>query len=191
MNKVEEFFDRLADTWINDNDYHKLNMLIDKLDIKEGYDILDIGCGKGVITPLLYDRSKRLVDAVDLSSNMINAAKKMHNDNSKYNFMALDFLEYKPEKSYDLAIIFNAYPHFLDVDKVVLKANEILKRNGKFVIMHDFSKELLNTHHQAEAMGVSRMLEDAEAEANKYAKYFNIKVSEDNKDHYLLILEKK
>ena len=191
MDKVKEFFDNLAESWTNDNDIKKINSLLDLCDIRKGYQVLDIGCGKGVITPLLQKRTKTLVDAIDLSENMIKEAKKLHDDENKYNFMALDFTEYKPDKLYDLAIIFNAYPHFLDVDKVVNKANEILKKNGKFIIMHDFKKEDLNTHHRAHAMGVSRMLEDGNSEANKYAKYFNIKLVEDNNDHYLIILEKK
>ena len=125
MDKVKEFFDNLAESWTNDNDIKKINSLLDLCDIRKGYQVLDIGCGKGVITPLLQKRTKTLVDAIDLSENMIKEAKKLHDDENKYNFMALDFTEYKPDKLYDLAIIFNAYPHFLDVDKVVNKANEI------------------------------------------------------------------
>ena len=191
MDKVKEFFDNLAESWTNDNDFKKVNNLLDLCDIRKGYQVLDIGCGKGVITPLLQERTKVLVDAIDLSDNMINEAKKINSDKSKYNFIRGDFTEYDFDKLYDLAIIFNAYPHFLNVEKVVEKANSILKKNGKFIIMHDFKKEELNSHHKAHAMGVSRMLEDGNSEANKYAKYFNIKLVEDNNDHYLIILEKK
>ena len=191
MDKVKEFFDNLAESWTNDNDFKKVNNLLDLCDIKEGYQVLDIGCGKGVITPLLQERTKVLVDAIDLSDNMINEAKKINSDKSKYNFIRGNFTEYDFDKLYDLAIIFNAYPHFLDIEKVVEKANSILKKNGKFIIMHDFKKEELNSHHKAHAMGVSRMLDEALVEANKYSKYFNIVKTIDDDRCYLIILSKK
>lgn len=189
-NKVKDFFDSLADKWNNDdNNYEIINSLLDKIGIKENSKVLDVACGIGVITPMLQKRSKALVKAIDLSPNMISKAKKLHNDNN-LEFICGDFLEYKFDDKFDYIIIFNAYPHFLDVDKLALAAYNNLNQNGKLIIMHDISKDELNSHHMAKAMGVSRYFDEPKKEYRYFDKYFKLKEYIDNKDSYYMLLEK-
>ena len=191
-NKIRDFFDSIANDWSNDlNDKKKVESLINALGICEGDNVLDVGCGKGVITPLLQQISKRQVIAVDLSQNMIDGAKSIYSDESKYKFICKDFLDGEYEDRFDYIVIFNAYPHFMDVERLRDTVYKALKANGHFAIIHSLSKEELNTHHKQHAMGVSRPLQSADEEANKFASQFLIEKTIDDKDKYLIILKKK
>ena len=146
--------------------------------------------GKGVITPLLQQRSQKRVIAVDLSQNMINGAKELYNDDSKYEFICKDFLDGDYVNRFDYIVIFNAYPHFLDVERLANTVYKALKANGHFAIIHSLSKEELNTHHKQHAMGVSRPLESADKEAKKFSSQFIVEKTIDDQDKYLIILKK-
>ena len=190
-NIVRVFFDSIAKDWSNDlNDKQKVESLIDALGICEGDNVLDVGCGKGVITPLLQRKSNRLVIAVDLSQNMIDGAKSIYSDESKYKFICKDFLDGEYKDRFDYIVIFNAYPHFMDVERLKGTVYKALKANGHFAIIHSLSKEELNTHHKQHAMGVSRPLEAADIEAKKFEAQFEIEKCLDKSDSYLIILKK-
>ena len=190
-NKVRDFFDSIAGQWTNElDDVNKIKCLIDLLGIGRGDDVLDVGCGKGIITPFLQEKSQKQVIAVDLSQNMIDGAKSIYNDESKYKFICKDFLDGDYESRFDYIVIFNAYPHFLDVERLRDTAYKALKPNGHFAIIHSLSKEELNTHHKQHAMKVSRPLESAENEAKKFDSKFRIEKTLDEKDRYLIILSK-
>ena len=192
MNKIKEFFNNIADEWTNDlDDINKIESILDELHINKGDSVLDVGCGKGIITPLLNKRSQNRVIAMDLSENMIEGAKLSHSDNSNLEFICGDFLETDYKSQFDFIVIFNAYPHFMDVDKLKERAYEALKPNGKFAIIHSLSKEELNTHHKQHAMGVSRPLDSADKEAKKFVPLFDVEKTIDENDRYLIILDKK
>ena len=192
INKVQQFFNDIADSWTNDlDDPKKVESLIDELHIKKGDYVLDVGCGKGVITPLLYKKSQHRVIAMDLSENMIKGAKEIYKDKDILQFICADFLEAGINCQFDYIVIFNAYPHFMDIEKLSNKVYSALKAGGHFAIIHSLSKEELNTHHKQHAMGVSRPLEAAEVEAKKFVPQFNIEKTIDESDRYLIILKKK
>ena len=125
-NKVEEFFDNIADGWNNlDNNYELINKLLLEIGIKENDKILDLACGKGVITPYLFNLSKSKVIGIDISSKMINYAKKINDDKSRYEFIHGDFINYDFKDKFDVIVIFNAYPHFLNPKELSSKAFKI------------------------------------------------------------------
>ena len=193
-NNVKEFFDRLAPSWPNDHNINFIESLIDKIEIKEGNRILDLGCGKGAITDLLYNKSKNKVIAIDISPKMIEGAKEIQALNSNkdnFEFICLDFYKYNLNYKFDVIVVFDAYPHFLDVDEFVIICNKILNENGKIAIIHDLSRKELNEIHYNGAIEVSRLLSSPLEEAKKFNVFFtNIYNYEDDKC-YVLILEKK
>ncbi len=190
MNNIREFFDSIADQWHNDlSDIKKIESLIDLVGIKVGDDVLDVGCGKGVITPILNQKSQKKVIAMDLSKNMIEGAIECHSDNNDLQFICGDFLESGYNNMFDDIVIFNAYPHFLDIEKLSNVVYNALKRGGRFAIIHSLSKEELNTHHKQHALKVSRPLESAEVESKKFKAHFTTKMCLDTDDSYLILLE--
>ena len=192
MNKIKEFFNNIADEWNNDlDDINKIESLLNELYIKNGDSVLDVGCGKGIITPLLSKRSQNRVVAMDLSENMIKGAIESHSVNSNLEFICGDFLESDFKSQFDYIVMFNAYPHFMEVDRLSSVVYKALKDEGHFAIIHSLSKEELNTHHKQHAMKVSRPLDSADMEAKKFVSQFDIEKTIDEKDRYLIILKKK
>ena len=190
MNNIREFFDSIADQWHNDlSDIKKIESLIDLVGIKVGDDVIDVGCGKGIITPILNQKSQKKVIAMDLSKNMIDGAIECHSENKDLQFICGDFLESGYNNQFDDIVIFNAYPHFLDVEKLSNAVYKALKRGGRFAIIHSLSKEELNTHHKQHALKVSRPLESADVESEKFKAHFTTKMCLDTDDSYLILLE--
>ena len=190
MNKIKAFFDNIASCWDNAcDDMHLVNTLLDELNIKNGDMVLDVACGKGIITPLLHDRSQNKVLAIDISDEMIKGAKLKYKGNPDLKFISGDFLEAGFEDQFDYIVMYNAYPHFLDVETLSLVVYKALKKGGHFAIIHSISKEELNSHHEQKAMGVSRYLESAQIEAKKFETQFKLeKCLDDNA--YLIVLKK-
>lgn len=184
---IKEFFNRIADSWTNDNSIEFIKSLLDKVGIKEQDDVLDVGCGKGIITPILYEYSHKCVDGIDLSDRMISYTK-----NSEKNvFHCGDFLTYDFGKQYDCIVIFNAYPHILNKEALASKAYSVLKENGKLVIMHDLSRKELNTHHEQCAMGISKKLNSPDEEYAFFSDKFNKVLTIDDDKSYMLLMKRK
>ncbi len=187
--KIKIFFDSIASNWVNDNDINKIKSLLDIININKGDDVLDLGCGKGIITPLIYEYTQKQVDAMDISNEMIKEAKKINNKNC-YNFICADFYNYDFNKKYDKVIIFDAYPHFLDKKLFKEKVLSILKDNGILAIVHDLSRKELNKYHDDHATMISIPLNEINLEYKKYADEFISLKMIDDASKYLLLLQK-
>ena len=61
-NPVKDFFESIADHWDNKNDNREIiEELFKEIDIKENEDVLDLGCGKGIVTPFIYKYTNKKV----------------------------------------------------------------------------------------------------------------------------------
>ena len=190
-NPIKEFFESIADNWDNKNDDRNIiEELFKLIDLKENEDVLDLGCGKGIITPYIYQYTHKLVMGIDLSEKRIEGAKKNNPDSNKYNYICGDFFDYEFNQKFDKIIIFNAFPHFLDKEALARKANEILKPKGSLIIMHNLGKERLNNHHNEKAPTISCGLRTPIEEANDLKNYFKLIKSIDEADRYLMVLKK-
>ena len=189
--KIKDFFNIISDDWDNSfDDYNVINDLLDEVDIKKGSIILDAGCGKGVITPLLQHRSNNKVIAIDIADKMIDGAIKKYGDNPNYDFICGDYYDYKFDIKFDYIVMYNCYPHFLDVEKLELKTYDILNDNGLFVIMHSLGRSELEKHHK-NVFDISRSLLPAKEEGSLYKKHFDVIKTIDEDKRYLIVLKRK
>ena len=191
MNIVEEYFDKHAENWDSyaQRSAQELNDLLKDVTIKKGDKVLDLACGTGVITNLLYNKAKTDLYAIDISKKMIEIANKK-NTQPNIHFQAIDFLNYK-EKDFDAIILFDAYPHFLDVIKFKNHVSKALKRGGFLYIIHDCGRDELNNHHMTFAKDVSRLLLPPLEEAKQYHDNFYIIKAFENNKTYQIYLRKK
>lgn len=189
--EIEEFFDELAPSWDkrNTTTNEQLESLLDLIPLKVNMNVLDVACGTGILTGLLFKRTQRKVIGIDLSKNMIDIAVEKYKDNKDVVFIKQDFLTYETS-NIDLVMIHNAYPHFLEPIKVKDEALKILNKDGYLVILHSLSRESLNMHH-SNVRHVSRMLEEPSVEAKIYLPEFELVKEEDDENHYLIVLKKK
>jgi len=118
-----------------------------------GLNILDLGCGDGVITKHIHDKSpNNNFHLIDASEDMLNRAKeKLNNSNASFRHLTFeDYYELEVEKSkYDLVLSANAI-HLDLINKKTLFAHiyKELKFGGLFLNIDpvqpssDYSEEI-------------------------------------------------
>ena len=185
---IRDFFNNVAVDYVHD-DSKLIEDLLDSLFLTSCHRILDLGCGKGIISEKLALRNHGEVVALDLSEEMLKYAKeKINNEHVK--FVNADFYQYVDEP-FDAIVCFDAYPHFLYTEGFIKKADELLKPDGLLAIIHDCGRGELNTHHKQHALGVSRQLKSPEEEAKPFLTLFKpIELGEGESFYKLLLIKK-
>ncbi|MBO7085799.1 MAG: class I SAM-dependent methyltransferase [Bacilli bacterium] len=191
MNEIKEFFEKAALNWHNKDDISLIKRILKEAGIKKGDKVLDVGCGKGIITPFIYEITQVPVKAIDISENIIKGARELHPNSIGLEFECYDFYEYNDDHKYDFIIIYNAYPHFLDRNALSKKVNSLLKENGKLVIAHGMSRAALIAHHGCLSNHISRVLCAPTEEFKAYLDHFDLQKWVDNDEYYLMVLKKK
>ena len=190
MNPVKKFFNKLAPTWDDHkSDLSNINDIVSSLGIKEGDKVLDIGCGTGIITPILASKCNREVLGIDISNKMIEVANSKKND-KLVSFKCIDFYKYK-EKDYDFIVCFNAYPHFVNQKLFVKKSYEILNKSGKLAIIFDNESKVTNSFHNNLETKLSRNISSPKEEAKLFEEYFIEELTIEEKKKYILLLKKR
>lgn len=152
--KHQEFFDRLAAEWdlmFTTEDLERLTHIVYALDVAEGMEILDLGCGTGILFDMLRRRvgNSGSVTGVDFSFEMTQRA---HRNFPFENVNVIDAdatsLPFA-DSTFDLAVAFSAFPHFSDQQKAVDEIHRVLKNGKKFYIIHLISsREVAEVHHR-------------------------------------------
>ena len=191
MNDTIEYFNKRALTWDEHakSDIKNIRKLLNRTSIKEGEVVLDVACGTGILTPLLYDLTKTRVIGVDISQEMIKIAKQKYNNNKNLIFVCEDFINMKNNK-FDKIFIFNAYPHFFEIDKLKNALYDNLKENGEFIIFSDLSLDAVRKHYE-KCRHVSRDVISLKEDFKFFDDLFDIILNEDDERHYMVIGKKK
>lgn len=108
--------------------------IIEKLDIKKDYTILDVGCGTGEILNKIasYDTNVKLF-GLDISPCMIKMAKK--NKLKKINYICGDSekIPFK-DNTFDILITSESFHHYPNPQKVIKEFKRVLKHNGELIL---------------------------------------------------------
>ena len=154
INKEEiEKFSSLAEEWWDPNGkfkpLHKFNPIrikyiknniMKEFNIKNkkkpfsNLEILDIGCGGGLLTEPMYNLGGKLT-GIDASKKNINIAK-IH---AKKNNLKIKYINSSPEKlkikkKFDVILNMEIIEHVDDIDLFIKKSSELLKKNGLMFI---------------------------------------------------------
>ncbi len=150
INKEEiEKFNSLADEWWDPEGkfkpLHKFNpirieyiknSIINEFNIKDtkkpfsNLEILDIGCGGGLLTEPMYRLGGKLT-GIDASTKNINIAKvhaKKNNLKIKYICSSPEHL--KSKKKYDVILNMEVVEHVKDLNLFIQSSSYLLKKNG-------------------------------------------------------------
>jgi ubiquinone/menaquinone biosynthesis C-methylase UbiE len=190
---IQEFFDELAPKWdsFENGNSMKIKTLMDKLEIKKGEKVADVACGTGVVTGLIHAYSNETVYGIDLSKKMIEEAKKKYEGRPWAVFRQGDFLLDEEYSAYDYVVIYNAYPHFLEPEKLSEALNRVLRKGGRFAIVHSLSREQLRKHHDSICPSISRDIASPLEESHYYQDHFSTVLASEDDSSYLLIMKKK
>lgn len=189
MNQIAAFFDTLAARWdtICCHNPEKIRVILSLADIRENTDILDVGCGTGILENYLLPYRPRRITGIDISPAMLaKASQKYQARADTIRFRLADLMDLR-EELFDYILIYSVYPHFPDPRKMIRQAASLLRRGGRLVIAHSESKEEINRHHsRLPARGISSILPPAGEVATLLEPYFRIETTVDTRQLYMV-----
>ncbi len=181
---IIEFFDSLAPTWDADmiRDDRIIATILDKGGVQAGKHILDVACGTGVLFGDYLKRNVASVTGVDISSQMVKIAATKYPD-SNISVICADVQEYDFGEQFDCIMIYNAFPHFPEPDKLFARLSELLKSGGRVTVAHGMSRAKIDAHHQGSASKVSVGLMEENALAELMGRWLTVDtvISDDEK----------
>ena len=172
---VIAFFDRCAPSWDADmkRDDAVINTILDNAGVRAGARVLDIACGTGVLVPDYIRRGAKCVVGVDISPEMIKIASSKFNDKD-VSFVCADAETAFFGSDFDCVVIYNAFPHFCDVERLLDNLCSMLKKGGILTVAHGMSRDKVNGHHKGGAASVSNGLVSAEDLALSFGKHLEV-----------------
>lgn len=150
---IRDFFDKHAARWdstIPAECVARAEEIIAALPMEYGEKVLDVGCGTGVLFPML--RSKvgdgGVIVAADVSFLMLSQARAKTRGQKTLLLQADTTDAPLASASFDWVIAYSVFPHFLDQQQAVIELARVLKPGGWLVICHSKSREDINAFHR-------------------------------------------
>lgn len=172
---IINFFDNIAQGW--DAEQIPKDAIIEKILYNGGVephkDILDIACGTGTLFPFYFKRNVKSVTGIDISPEMVKIAKEKF---PEIEIICGDAEDYHFNKKFDIVMIYNAFPHFPNPERLIKNLEGYLKENGRITIAHSMSREEIQSRHKKRAANVSLELPTADVLAEMLRPYFDIDV---------------
>lgn len=157
--EVIEFFDARAEAWDQSvvHDDEVISEILDNANVTAGCDVLDVACGTGVLIPDYLERQANSVTAVDISPRMVQvASSKFPQENVQ--FLCTDAENARFDRKFDCIIVYNAFPHFDEPDRLIHTLSGFLKPGGTLSVAHGMSRAAIDAHHSGAARKVSNGL---------------------------------
>lgn len=178
MNKqdVIHFFDRLAPGW--DADMIRSDAVIGKIldgaQVTAGKHILDVACGTGVLLGDYLQRNAASVTAIDISPEMARIAGEKF---PQVQVICGDVEETDFPRQFDCVMVYNAFPHFPDPEKLIRTLSQKLAPGGTLTVAHGMSRAAIDHHHEGSASKVSIGLMHEDALAAIFGKYLQVTIT--------------
>ena len=177
MNKKDiiEFFDRCAPWWDDDMVRNEdiIATILDGGGIRAGIDVLDVACGTGVLFPDYLKRGVASVTGIDISPEMAKLASSKF---PQVQVICGDVETVAFDRQFDAIMVYNAFPHFPDPERLIGVLAGLVKPGGKLSVAHGMSRAALADHHAGRASTVSIDLLEENALAALFDPYFEVDV---------------
>ncbi|MEG1393080.1 MAG: methyltransferase domain-containing protein [Christensenellaceae bacterium] len=149
-------FDAMASKWdgMVTHDAQKIYKIIEALGDLSHKEVIDVGCGTGVMIPFLKEIGAEHIFEVDLSKNMLEIAHEKYGDN-QITYRCTDFIDVKDKC--DVVLFYSVWPHIADKSKAIKHAYALLRKDGQLMIAHSESRDKINDIHEHE--NLEEMLE--------------------------------
>lgn len=147
-----EYFDQVAAKWnevAGEEPVIRLREIVAGLGIEPGARVLDVGCGTGVLFPVLPEKvgwEGRIV-GLDISGEMLRRARVkgclVECIQGDAHSLPLE------DNAFDWVICNAVFPHFSDRLGALCEIHRVLKDEGRLVICHTNSRETINESHRS------------------------------------------
>jgi ubiquinone/menaquinone biosynthesis C-methylase UbiE len=126
----------------------RVRQRLDEIDADEIYDVLEIGCGIGVVSAFLSENYNMKVTGTDFDPEQIEMARKLNLEGARLRFKVEDASDLSFEdRSFDLVLSQNVFHHIPAWNKAVQEVARVLRDGGYFIwfdlAFPEFVKNLL------------------------------------------------
>ena len=172
---IAEFFDKCAPWWDADmiRPEEIIARILDNAGISPGQRVLDVACGTGVLFPDYLSRGVASVTGIDISPEMVKIAAAKF---PEVDVVCGDVEETEFDGLFDTIMVYNAFPHFPDPERLIDRLARLVKPGGRLSVAHSMSREQLQQHHAGRASRVSIDLIHEKELANLFAPWFDVDV---------------
>lgn len=188
--EIAAFFDALAQGW-DDNQVCNDSVIGKILELGgacEGAAVLDVACGTGVLFPYYLKRGVNAVTGIDISDKMLRIAGEKFPD---IRLIFGDAESYAFEEEYDAVMLYNAFPHFANPDRLFGNLSRALKSAGRLTVAHSMSERELEKCHSGIAKKVSLPLPSKERLAEMMSDYVSVDIMISDEKMYMVSGVKK
>lgn len=188
---VVEFFDRLAPGWDAEliRDDGIIGTILDNAGVCAHKDILDVATGTGVLIPDYLARGVSSVTGIDISPKMAELARAKFAD-GRVRILCGDVEETDFGRLFDCVVVYNAFPHFPDPERLIARLASLLKPGGRLTVAHGMSREKIDAHHHGAASHVSNGLMSAEELSAIFARSLRVTAVISDERMYQVVGEK-
>ncbi len=205
LTRTRAFFDERAARWdnmISAGHGQRLRGIVETLPIQSDAAVLDVGCGTGVLLPILADMldNSGHVVAVDVSFRMMQETKSRIagfniNDALPAFFLLHADVVQPPvrDAAFDWVICNSCFPHFHDQQQAVCAMAHLLKPDGCLVVCHTESRDAINELHQnvGGIVGGHKLPEDDAMRTLVANAGLTLEILDSTPDYYLMMAQKR
>ena len=177
---IISFFDCCAPQWDADmiRDDAIIGKILDLGNVTAGVDVLDVACGTGVLFPDYMARGVASLTGIDISPEMVKITREKF---PQVEVLCADVEEAQFGKKFDCIMVYNAFPHFPDPNRLIRVLSDLLKPGGTLTVAHGMSRAQIDHHHEGAASKVSMGLMHEDRLAEIFGKFLQVtaKVSND------------
>ncbi len=185
------FFDACVRRWSNpeylEQNIARAGEILSRYRIAPKGVVVDIGCGTGVMLPLLEKNVDTLV-CMDCSYEMLYALRQHHPGCRCLPIQA--YAEEIPlaEGCADWVTVYSAFPHFTDKCAALHQIQRILRPGGHVVVFHTASRMAINQLHSSlnPPLCYDVLPSIDELEQMALNARFSVEDIEENDEHYVL-----
>ena len=180
---VIAFFDALAPQWDAEMicDEQIVAKILDGTNMQAGQRVLDVACGTGIMIPHYLDRGAAHVIAIDISPEMAKIAGEKFAGDKRVEVLCGDVEETAFDRPFDTIVIYNAFPHFPEPEKLIAYLSTLLVTGGTLTVAHGMSRAKIDAHHSGAAHKVSMGLMHEDDLEDIFQKHLDVtvKISDD------------
>jgi ubiquinone/menaquinone biosynthesis C-methylase UbiE len=193
---IKTYFSRMAAVWdetVAEKDEVKLELMVERLNIKPGSKMLDVGTGTGVFIPFLLSKigNSGQILALDVAEEMLRRARAK-GFNGMVAYLNADVVNIPlPDKTFDSVVCYSSFPHFQDKAKALGEINRVTRSGGNLFICHTSSRDAVNEIHSSIPEVENDLIPDADEMQIMLANagFIDIRI-EDYRENYLCCARK-